>query len=336
MWRYTKFNRYNVAPIGARSIIARDASGKQVAYMPLGPLTPPDIRHRRYSFGALSDVHIVYDTAEADFRAALTYLNNDADVVFNCVSGDLTDKGTADELARYKAVVDAYSPDTPVHAVPGNHEDYAKQPELFEQYTGHPLYYSFEHDGDVFIMVGVVSHTEGQLFAEGELQWLYETLEANRNKRCFLFQHIPPVECCGDVMSIYPYTKLRGNAESLAFKSLLKHYHNVVFFHGHTHMRFALQQYGDYANIDRVFGCWSVHIPSISVPRDVPDDGSTYETVYAASEGYVVDVYPNSIHIRGRDFIGGTFLPLPSYLLDTTIKPVEAGTYNDPTGTIII
>lgn len=334
MLEYRKFNSHNVAPLNTRRIGIYDSNGNRVGQIPLGSLTPPTQGQKQYSFGALADVHIVYDTAESDFQKALTYLNNDADVAFTCICGDLTDKGTADQLSKYKAVVDGYSPNTPVYAIAGNHEAYATQPTLLEQYTGEPLYYSFERGNDVFIMVGIVSGTEGSLFASGELQWLYETLEANRNKRCFLFQHVPPIEGCGDVLALYPYTKLTSNTESVAFKNLLKHYKNVLFFHGHTHMKYRLQEYGEFANYDDVFGCHSIHIPSLSVPRDDANEDGTYETVYADSEGYVVDVYENGIHLRGRDFVKGEFLPIASYWLDTTLQTIPAGTYTDSTGTI--
>ena len=74
------------------------------------------------------------------------------------------------------------------------------------------------------------------------------------------------------------------------------------------------------ANIDNIFGCWSVHVPSITVPRGPasPTDPTRVE-LYAESEGYVVDVYENGIHLRGRDFIKGEFLPIASYWLQTPI-----------------
>ena len=57
--------------------------------------------------------------------------------------------------------------------------------------------------------------------------------------------------------------------------------------------------------------------------------------IYADSEGYVVDVYKDGIHLRGRDFVKGEFLPIASYWLDTTLQTVEAGSYKDGTGTIV-
>ena len=81
---------------------------------------------------------------------------------------------------------------------------------------------------------------------------------------------------------------------------------------------------------------WSVHIPSLSVPRGTTSAvNPSIVNVYAESEGYVVDVYKNGIHLRGRDFVKGEFLPIASYWLDTTLQEIPAGTYTDSTGTII-
>lgn len=318
---YEDFIPQNIAPSGSRRIGIYDDGGNRVGQIPLGTMMPPIPGKKLYSFGVLSDVHIVYETAQEDLQRALRYLNEQENVVFTCICGDLTGDGTEPQLAQYKAVVDAYS-NTPVYAVAGNHEAYASQPALLEQYTGKPLYYSFEHGDDVFIMAGICSATEGKLFADGELQWLDETLERYSRRRCFLFQHIPPAECCGDVLNIYPYTKLGNHAESNVFKSLLSRWPNIVFFHGHTHMKYHLQKYGDAANYDKVFGCHSVHIPSLAVPRDANGDG--YATIASDSEGYVVDVYENGIHLRGRNFVTGEFVPVASYWLDTTPKIPQA------------
>ena len=333
---YDNFIPENTALPDIRRIGIYNGKGNRVGFVPLGNLTFPEKKGKQYSFGALSDVHIVYDTADDDFKRALSYLNAQENVAFTCICGDLTDQGTAAELQQYKAITDQYSSGTPVYAAAGNHEYYQSTSISFlSEYTGKPLYYTFSHGDDVFIMMGIISGTEGNLFAAGQLQWLYETLEANRNKRCFLFEHIPPAEGSGDVLGVYPHTKLRNQTESIVFKSFLSHYKNVIFFHGHTHMKYDLQKYGDNANYDHVFGCHSIHIPSLSVPRDVCADGTSYSTIYAASEGYVVYVYESGIFLRGMDFVNGTFLPIAGYWLDTTLQTVAAGTYTDTTGTIL-
>lgn len=335
MAQYADFIPENVAPKTAKRIGIYDCKGNRVGVIPLGNLAFPSVGQKLYSFGALSDIHLQYDTAQADFQKALTYLNETEDVTFTCIAGDLTTNGTATELAVYKNYVDTYSADTPVYGISGNHEGYnAGILDILETYTGYPLYYSFTHDDDVFIMCGIKSSTNAALFTTEELQWLYETLEANRNKRCFVFHHVRPQDGCGNAFGIYNYD-IWGGTEQTVFESLMHHYKNAHQFHGHSHLKFYLQYGSDVANIDHIFGGWSIHIPSLSVPRDGdPAGASSRVEVYADSEGYVVDVYENGIHLRGRDFVKNEFIPIASYWLDTTLQTVEAGTYTDSTGTI--
>lgn len=337
MAMFKDFIPQNVAPIGAKKIGVYDPKGNRLFGIMLDNLALAAKRgSKQYSFGALSDVHVQYDTAQADFQKALTYLNNTEDVDFTCICGDLTVNGTDAELTQYKGYVNSYSPNTPVYAVFGNHDTYQGLYNNTQKYTGQPFNYTFTQGDDVFIMVGNISGYSGDigtLFTQATLQWLYEQLEANRNKRCFLFQHILSSKGSGDIYKVYSHTKLSG-AEATVFESLISHYKNVIWFHGHSHMKFSLQEGGDVANYDNVFGCHSVHIPSLAVPRKVDDTGTGYENLYEGSEGYVVDVYENGIHLRGRDFVKGEFLPIASYWLDTTLQTVEAGTYTDSTGTI--
>ena len=331
MAQYKDFIPENVALPNTRRIGIYDSKGNRVGFIPLNTLTPPTMGQKQYSFGALSDVHIVYQTATLDFQKALTYLNEDVDVAFTCICGDLTDNGTAEQLAQYKAVVDAYSEDTPVYAIAGNHEGYSSKPTLLEQYTGKPLYYSFTHGNDVFLMLGCYSWSNDGIFTKEYLQWVYETLEVNRNKRCFIFEHVFPWGDSGNPGGYYGFDMFSGTKGSV-FQSLLRHYKNTVFFHGHSHTKFYLQEVDDKANYSDALGYQSVHIPSLAVPRDIVN--SALSNIYADSEGYVVDVYENGIHLRGRDFVRGEFLPIASYWLDTTIQIIEPGNFIDSTGTI--
>jgi hypothetical protein len=164
---------------------------------------------------------------------------------------------------------------------------------------------------------------------------LYETLEANRNKRCFLFQHAFNFGGSGNAFGLYTYDLLSGTRGKV-FKSLLSHYHNVVWFHGHSHTKFHGQEFNYMANYDKVLGCHSVHVPSCDVPRTDADGDLEFQTEYQDSEGYLVDVYPNGIYLRGFDFVKKKFIPIASYWLDTTLQTIQAGTYTDSTGTIVV
>jgi hypothetical protein len=289
-----------------------------------------------YSFGALSDIHLQYSTAQSDFQKALTYLNNTEDVTFTCICGDLTDNGEITDFQTYADYVNTYSPDTPVYEATGNHDVQTTRAtfDFLQSYTGHNLYYSFTQGNDVFIMFGMAgwSAYTGEIFSAESLQWLYETLEANREKRCIVFQHCLRFDGSGKPYPEAPTGDLLNSTKGSVFKSLMSHYPNVVWFHGHSHMKFDCQEDCSYANYDKMFGCHSIHIPSLAVPRDYANNA--YEYKYAESEGYVVDMYENHIVLRGRDFVKGKFLPIATYCIDTRFEPVAANTFTDSTGTI--
>ncbi len=352
---YRHFIPENTAPAGSQRIGVYDANGKKVCTIPLGGLTPPS-GEPLYRFMALADTHLTYDTANADFQRALTYAEENCD--FTCIAGDLTStgsitEGATNEMALYKSIVDAYAPTKPVYAISGNHETsygvYVTDDRI-RPYTGQPLYYSFTKGNDVFIMLGYYgAYLEGnggwrsdQFLSVAELQWLYETLEANRNKRCFIFQHVLPHEHgAGNPDGLYKSALIfntKDNGIGQVFISLLKHYKNTVFFHGHSHTRFWLQEVDEEANYSDANGYRSVHIPSLAVPRDLAADGTKLENVYAESEGYIVDVYDDYIILNGRDFIDndadGHGIGIATYKIDTTLVEIPAGTFTDSTGTI--
>lgn len=312
---YKDFIPQNIAPKGARRIGIYNEAGNRVGQIPLGPLTPPNPARKLYSFTVLSDVHIGESTASADFTAALQY--GSAETSFICISGDLIHNNNS-QTTEYKSLVATHAT-VPVYACTGNHDGgYVTDIETaVNDYTGHPLYYSVEYGNDVFVFVGCRGNAAGSLFTAAELAWLAETLEANKDRRVFLFEHVRPDDGCGNALGIYTYD-IWGGTEQATFEALLRKYPNIVFFHGHSHLKFNLQQYADNANIDKHFGCWSVHVPSITVPRGPASAvDPTRVELYAESEGYIVDVYENGIHLRGRDFVKGEFLPIASYWLDT-------------------
>lgn len=322
----------NIAPPNVKRLAVFNDDGQQICSVALGRLKPT-LGDKLYSFGALSDVHVVYDTAASDFRMALSHLNNDVDVAFTCICGDLTNEGIRSELAQYKAIVDDCSADTPVYAIAGNHEMYASVcRDFLQEYTGQPLYYSFTQGDDVFIMCGEYQWANYALFDEGQLQWLYETLEANRNKRCFVFFHVFPWGDSGNANYLYD-TDLFSGTQGRVFQSLLKHYKNTILFHGHSHLKFYLQEIDKKANYSEALGYRSVHIPSLAVPRASVDGVIT--NVFADSEGWVVDVYENHVILRGMDFVKSEPIPIAIYKINTTIQNVAANAFTDSTGTIV-
>ena len=76
-----------------------------------------------------------------------------------------------------------------------------------------------------------------------------------------------------------------------------------------------------------------MHIPALAYPRDI-SDGKVNE--HGKSQGYLLEVYDNHIVLRGVDFVSGDFIPIATYCLDTALQTVEAGTFTDSTGTIVV
>ena len=328
MYKYTHFIPQNTAPPGAKNIGVYDGNGHKIASIPLGRLTPPK-EEPLYSFGLISDIHIYPIAAvawhpETKFDNVLTYFETEG-CVFVAASGDLTQTGFSlddtttgldtRQFAKYKEICDKHK--IPVYAICGNHEsitnkeDYAvkNQRDLLIEYTGNDLYYTVAQGSDLFIMVGqpdwdVVMNDE-------EFSWLRTTLEANTDKRCFVFIHSYIEEDSGDAVDFRENSIFEnwGTTKTKAFMDLMAQHKNVILFHGHAHIKFECQEYDKAANYTEKNGFKSVHVPSLSLPRDIIlSTGETPED-NAGSQGYIVDVYDNYIVLNGRDFIRGEWVP---------------------------
>lgn len=361
----------NIAPLNAKYVVICDSNGNEICKCDLGHLAmPTNLGTKRYSAGVLSDTHtstLEYYNAsnvQTDLATAISWYSTNVDLTFVC--GDLAQFKDCDEsysvsdmgLTKHKEIVDANKGDMEVYEMAGNHEHYTTDNTIeiisdddIKQYTNFPLYYTVSNQPtdeternyysaivgeDVYIMCGNMGWYE--CFNDTSIQWLYETLETYRNRRCFLFVHPPldDTQHCGDALNVITYDGI-GSYKSV-FVSLLKHYKNVIYFHGHTHAMLEMQDYLQGlasplpANYDFTDGVHSVHIPSLAISRDI-SSGERVDVV-ATSQGYLMDVYDNHIVLQGRDFVAGEFIPLGTYCLDTTLQTVQANTFTDSTGTI--
>lgn len=341
--KYTAFNQHNVAPPDCRMIGVYGVKGKVGNILVPNQMIVPEKR-KQYSFLSISDSHVINtdgDDGIADLTRAINFANS-TDVSFVCHCGDTVESGTDWHLSKYKEIVDRCT--KPVYAISGNHEEVTGDGNIelaydsLTEYFGYPRYYSFEYGDDVFIMLGESGYTTGNFFVDGELQYMYETLEFNRNKRCFVYQHVFNWDegDSGNPNDLYKAGDLfkAGNAEyrqkeKQCFVEMLKHYKNTVWIHGHSHALLELQEIESWANYSDALGYRSIHTPSITKPKN-----ASGENVYEKTQGYVVNVYKNGILLKGRDFVEGKYLPIATYWIDTTLQTVAANTFTDSTGII--
>ena len=355
-YKYEHFIPQNTAPSGAKSIGVYNSNGDKVCSIPLGRMTPPT-KGKLYSFGMLSDIHLYHSTTNwngnVKFDNALTYFENQG-CTMCIVCGDLTQTGLylrtnesdasttyLDErqFSKYKEICDKHT--IPVYEIMGNHESYYGMPitnnlAKMETYTGNSaLSYTLTQGNDLFIFVG--QPKDAWVMSDADLQWLYETLESNRNKRCIVIVHSHIDGDSGNPLNARENSIFGNNywgaTKRTSFMGLMAHYKNTILFHGHTHMMFESQQYDECANYTEKNGFRSVHCPSGGSPRLLNADG-TWTGKDAESQGYIVDVYDDCIVLNGMDLINNKHVPLGVYKIDTTLQNIEANTFTDSTGII--
>lgn len=332
-YKYTHFIPENAAPKGAKEIGVYDSTGKKVLSIPLGTLAPVT-KTKLYSFGLVSDIHLYSSepswNANTKFDNALTYFENEG-CVFCAHSGDMTQTGLFNEgdtvnmdvgqFAKYKEICVKHT--IPVYGICGNHESYVNPitnnlTEL-KSYTGTDLHYTVSQGNDLFIFIG---QPKGNTpMTDEALQWLQEILEANKNKRCFIFVH--PHISSGNPLGAYTSNPIFDwwGAKTTTFKNLLNQYKNIVLFHGHSHTKFECQELDSEANYSTKDGFKSVHIPSLGRPREIVD-GELSGYLNTESEGYIVDVYNDCIVLNGINFNDNTVIPIGIYELDIAIQTV--------------
>lgn len=339
-YMYPHFIPQNIAPSGAKSIGVYNSNGKQIGTIALGRMARPQ-KTKLYSFGLVSDIHLwkvnssSYGNSNEKFDNALSYFES-KNCSFCVVPGDLTITGfylrTNDsdvstqfldegQFLAYKTICGTHT--IPVYELMGNHESYYGMPisnnlSLMSQYTGNSvLSYTFSQGNDLFIMCG--QPRDAWVMSAEDLTWLGNTLEENKDKRCFVFVHAYIEEDSGDAMDVRENSifELWGASNKKAFMDLMRNYPNVILFHGHSHMKFECQELDECANYTDKNGFKSVHVPSLAVPRDVDVANNKSVDDKTASQGYIVDVYDDCIVLNGMDFINNTPIPLGTFKIGT-------------------
>jgi 3',5'-cyclic AMP phosphodiesterase CpdA len=200
----------------------------------------------------------------------------------------------------------------PVFYVPGNHdigdktnptvpaylvnEDYISD---FTEYFG-PQYQSFDHEGIHFVLINSPVLNSGLDAERKQRRWLEADLEANINKRVFLFSHYPPYIYRPDEPG--NYDNLDNPARSWLLDLLEKN--NVeAFFAGHVH-HFGYKKY------------LNTHVHTLLSTCFVRQDYSEMFRIEAADEhgrndnaklGYcIVDVDETTHHVKIKRSYGET------------------------------
>lgn len=322
----------NAAPREAGMIGVYNAAGERAGHISIGGFKA-STEEPLYSIGMLSDVHCeVNSSAEAlsDFQNALTFLNA-RNVVMTCICGDITQKGTAEELALYKDIVSTYSPSTPVYTTTGNHDSRSAgiNEERWLEYTGQPVIFEQSvrlPDGseDHFLFLGMYRWSRDVPYKSDHISWLKEKLEEYKDERCFVITHLFFPDRAGNLNYIYPAGNYLQGEQHDELAALCDKYVNSIWFSGHSHWKWELQKYQDRANIYRSYNedgspasGWCVHVSSCANPGK-SDGISSRDGDPRESEGAILHIYEDHVDMLGIDFKKGKYLPIASYSLNTS------------------
>ena len=187
-------------------------------------LGPPDsASDEGFQFALLSDVQEAID----GFHDMIERLNQEADVRFVIGAGDLTSRGTREELARFKRELAALA--VPYFATLGNHE-LGQEPPPYHDMFGRGNY-SFEFHGVRFTLLDSASATLDPIVYD----WLAEWLARGRAQTHVVAMHIPPMDPSGTRHGSFAS---KNEAAKLLNQLALANVDLTLYGHIHTYLHF--------------------------------------------------------------------------------------------------
>lgn len=297
------------------------------------------------TFPVISDIHI--QSWEDASHEKLVHVLNDlneinpsADTLV--VNGDLTE-GMPEDYAKLKELMQsAPHPESVLYNI-GNHEFYkawyssrtqwnpdgfpngeTEQDSIsrFLAFSGeNKVYYDKTIKGYHFIFLGSEryrqsdpDYAEDAYLSPEQLDWLKQTLkkDAGSNKPVFVFLHQPlPATVSG---THFCCTNSRAVIQHKELKSILSQYPQVIYFSSHSH--WELNQ------PDTLVRDGFTMVNTASVSETWTSDGKGAEKLKGKkeSEGLYVEVYPDRVQIKGRDFYRKQWIPEAQFTVPVAKK----------------
>ena len=317
--------------LGVRRIV-EDSSTPKVYLNKNGELVVNSIEYRLdadlgtplYTFGLLSDVHIDGDGDDtaysiSDLNRAIKFFNDEG-CEFIAYCGDLTYDGRDVDFTALKSCLDTST--IPNYTVRGNH-DCHNTVDMYKNTTGREQDYTIIKNNDLFIFLSLDNdnsrNTDGGL-TQTKVDWLTNIINTSNHQRIFLFYHYFFRNTSGDGEGrSYPWGTI-GDSTLVSyardFVNLVNNTPNLIFCTGHSHFKFNLQDKNPNANYyHKDNGCYYIHVPSGGKPRNKIQGGGV-ETLYADSEGYLVEVYADKVLFKPRNFVSNEYLVQYAYIVE--------------------
>ena len=295
-----------------------------------------------YSFGLLSDVHIdnnydadYEDTSMSikDYKNALRFLEDEgANFIAYC--GDMT-KNHNDAEADYQMLAECLKEShVPNYIIKGNHD---AGHGYFNEYISDITSFTVPYKDDLFIFVGNGTNTgtNGGL-TQSRVDYIRSVIENNPNRRLFLMYHqfIRGYGSGDGTGGLYSGSTIGDNPDNALtneFIELVTNTPNLIYCHGHSHIRFDVQDTCPTANYYHVDGeCHNIHVPSCARPR-IPNESGGLDSYYEGSEGYIVDVYSDKVIFKAINFATNSYMPEYNQVVNLAAVATEYDSIPNPT-----
>ena len=317
--------------LGVKNII-EDSSTSKVYLNKNGDLVVKSVEYKSdtdlgtplYTFGLLSDTHIDgdgddYGNSISDLNNAIQFFENEG-CEFIAYCGDMTYDGRSEDFTALKSCIDTST--IPNYTIRGNH-DASNTVDMYKNATGMEQDYTITKNNDLFIFMSMDNDDETISWGltNSKITWLTNLLQANTDKRIFLFYHIPIRGTCGDGGGgLYPWGMIGDNSTTLGnnYINLVKAYPNLIVINGHSHFKFSLQDSYTNANYYHNNGeCYFVHVPSCARPRiENPSASDGIDDYTEGSEGFLVEVYADKVLFKPRNFVSNEYLLEYAYIVE--------------------
>ena len=317
--------------LGVKNIIV-DPSTSKVFLNKNGELIVRSIEYKSdtdldtplYTFGLLSDTHVDGDGSDkaysiSDLNNAIKFFNDEG-CEFIAYCGDMSYDGRDEDFTALKSCIDTST--IPNYTIRGNH-DCHNTVDQYKNATGMEQDYTITKNNDLFIFLSLNDdnsrETTGGLTQE-KVDWITNIINSSNHQRIFLFYHYFFRNTSGDGGGrFYPWGTIGdGKLVSYAqdFVNLVNNTSNLIFCTGHSHFKFNLQDNYPNANYYHANnGCYHIHVPSGAKPR-IPNTSGGVDSLYAESEGYLVEVYSDKVLFKPRDFISNKYLLEYAYIIE--------------------
>ena len=293
----------------------------------LKPLRPDPL----FSFAIFADIHMRGDEKyrARRMRKALLSVASSKYLDALVTAGDNTDHGKEEHYRLLEEVfAERHLPPTVLCL--GNHDlwtpgedgkdDYDKAIDLFKEYgtriTGEKIdapYFRRDVRGYTFLCMGSEGTGVDACIGNQQIDWLDKELASlPSDKPVFVVSHYALNKTHGLPMTFgdKDYDDMTGGFgfESDRINAVLQKHKNVIIFSGHSHMGFAKKK--TYSTFEKVGNIHSVNLPCFMF--------FNHDGVFNSGCAMIVEVYPDEIVFRGRNYLYKIWYKRFTFRLKTT------------------